>query len=505
MDINKHIIDQRITKIVDDNPSWFSETTDRNKKLSKSFVLLSVSTYLGIELPEAFNLLTEGGNDAGIDALYIGDVSGDEFPVIIFQGKYKFNLEEDSNFPSNSIQKVVDTIRTIFDPTKSVIKNRELASKIAEISSLISDAKIPIIKCLFVNNGLKWNDEGDNHIKNADFPEDQILFEHYNHDDIVHKITNNKPVKATIRLSGASISEDYNFKRVIIGKISVTEIKALFDNNGDNLLQKNVRRYLGLKSKNNVNLAIKETLKNDKRENFYFYNNGITMVCSKFSYSGLQKSDWAVIVEDLQIINGGTVANYQYWYGAVNLQKIIGGLSNSKKYVASVWAKKDETAGNIIDKITFFVTDNTYKQNITVTANLTGGTTWTKYDVTFDIQAYVAAHPTADFSTAFFGIGIITTLDGSNMTNYSGVLLDDFSITEDLTSLNNTFLKGNPFVVTSKGISTNVGGKMDVYSITGAKIISQKIEAGEKVTLPTGFYLMHLTTSEGIYQQKVVM
>jgi len=208
---------------------------------------------------------------------------------------------------------------------------------------------------------------------------------------------------------------------------------------------------------------------------------------------------------NLQIINGGTVANYQYWYGAVNLQKIIGGLSNSKKYVASVWAKKDETAGNVIDKITFFVTDNTYKQNITVTANLTGGTTWTKYDVTFDIQAYVAAHPTADFSTAFFGIGIITTLDGSNMTNYSGVLLDDFSITEDLTSLNNTFLKGNPFVVTSKGISTNVGGKMDVYSITGAKIISQKIEAGEKVTLPTGFYLMHLTTSEGIYQQKVVM
>jgi len=305
MDINKHIIDQRIAKIVEENPNWFSETTDRNKKLSKSFVLLSVSTYLGIELTEAFNLLTEGGNDAGIDALYIGDITGDEFPVILFQGKYKFNLEEDSNFPSNSIQKVVDTIRTIFDPKKTVIKNKELASKIAEISSLISDAKIPIIKCIFVNNGLKWNLEGDNHIKNAEFPEDQIIFEHYNHDDIVHKITNNKPVKATIRLSGVSIAEDYNFKRVIIGKINVTEIKALFDNHGDNLLQKNVRRYLGLKSKNNVNLAIKETLKSNKRENFYFYNNGITMICSRFSYAGLQKTDWTVIVEDLQIINGG--------------------------------------------------------------------------------------------------------------------------------------------------------------------------------------------------------
>jgi len=305
MDINKHIIDQRITKIVDENPNWFSETTDKNKKLSKSFVLLSVSTYLGIELPEAFNLLTEGGNDAGIDALYIGDISGDEFPVIIFQGKYKFDLEVDANFPSNSIQKVTDTIRTIFDPSKSVIKNKELASKIAEISSLISDAKIPIIKSVFTNNGLIWNDEGDNHIRNADFPEDQVLFEHYNHNDIVHKITNNKPVKATIRLSGISIAEDYNFKRVIIGKLNVLEIKSIFDAHGDNLLQKNVRRYLGLKSKNNVNLAIKETLKSDKRENFYFYNNGITMVCSRYNYAGLQKSDWIVNVEDLQIINGG--------------------------------------------------------------------------------------------------------------------------------------------------------------------------------------------------------
>lgn len=305
MDINKHIIDQRIAKIVSENPNWFSDTTDKNKKLSKSFVLLAASTYLGMELTETFNLLTEGGNDAGIDALYIGDITGDEFPVILFQGKYTFDLEKDSNFPANSIQKVIDSIRTIFDPKKTVVKNKALASKIAEIGSLISDAKIPIIKCVFVNNGLKWNKEGDNHIKNADFPNEQITFEHYNHHDIVHKITNNKPVKATLRLSGMSIAEDFNFKRVIIGKISVTEIKALFDHHGDNLLQKNVRRYLGLRGKNNINLDIKETLKGDKRENFYFYNNGITMVCSRFSYAGLQKADWIVNVEDLQIINGG--------------------------------------------------------------------------------------------------------------------------------------------------------------------------------------------------------
>lgn len=305
MNINKHIVSQRIAKIVSENPLWFSNIGESNKKLTKSFVLLAVSTYLGIELTEAINLLTEGGNDAGIDALYIGDISNDEFPVYIFQGKYKFDLDKDANFPANSIQKVIDTIRTIFDTRTTVMMNRELAAKIAEISSLISDAKIPIIKCIFTNNGLSWNAEGDNHINNVNFPQEQVLFEHYDHDDIVHKLTNNKPVKATIRLSGVSVAEDFNYKRVVIGKLNVSEIKTIFDVHGDNLLQKNVRRYLGLKSKNNVNVAIKETLKSEKRENFYFYNNGITMVCSKFTYSALQRMDWIVNVEDLQIINGG--------------------------------------------------------------------------------------------------------------------------------------------------------------------------------------------------------
>lgn len=209
---------------------------------------------------------------------------------------------------------------------------------------------------------------------------------------------------------------------------------------------------------------------------------------------------------NLHITNGGTVSNYQNWYGAVNLQEIVGGLSNTKKYVASVWAKKDETAGNVIDKITFFVTDNTLKQNITTQVTLTGGTTWTKYDVSFDIPTFVAGHPTANFSTAFFGIGITTTLDGSNLTNYSGVLLDDYSLMEDTaTAISNVYLKGNPIIANNEKISTTLNGKLDIYSVAGSKILSKDMESGENVTLASGLYFMQLTTTEGIYRQKIVL
>lgn len=42
-----------------------------------------------------------------------------------------------------------------------------------------------------------------------------------------------------------------------------------------------------------------------QRQNFYFYNNGITVTCSKFRHNDLQRSNWQVRLEGLQIINGG--------------------------------------------------------------------------------------------------------------------------------------------------------------------------------------------------------
>jgi hypothetical protein len=304
MDINKHIVDQRIRKIVADNPDKFASENDDRKKLSKAFVCLSVASYLDIELEEAFSLITEGGNDAGVDAIYIGDVNEYDFSVTIFQGKYAFDLEKENNFPANSIQRVIGSIGAIFDPGKPIEMNDDLMPKVEDIRSLIADGFIPNIKCVFVNNGLKWQQEGDTHITNAGFPESQVRFEYFNHKNIVDSLQSKKGINETLQFAGKSVQEDFNFKRVLVGKINVVELSKLFEKYGDSLLDQNIRKYLGI-STNRVNTAIKDTLLSDKRENFYFYNNGITMTCTKFSYNGLQSDNWIVKVDDLQIINGG--------------------------------------------------------------------------------------------------------------------------------------------------------------------------------------------------------
>lgn len=304
MDINKHIIDQRIKKIILDKPEWFDDINDEIRKISRAFVLLTVSTYLNIELTEANSLLTDGAGDAGIDAIYIGDTSNLELPITIFQGKYKINLDTDSHFPANEVQKLINSVYTIFDVEKSItFFNPSLKAFIEEIRSLIGDGYIPIVKVVLFNNGLKWNKEGEQHLINANFPKDQVEFEHLNHESIVDFIQTSKGIKASIKLHGISIVENFNYKRVLIGKVNVNEIQRLFQDHGDALLEKNIRRYLGL-NRNRVNEAIQETLLSDKKDNFYFKNNGITMICSKFSYNALQEKNWEIFVDNLQIING---------------------------------------------------------------------------------------------------------------------------------------------------------------------------------------------------------
>jgi len=307
MNINASIIDQRITGIVEDHDDWLPSGTDINKKKSAAFVILCMSTCLEISLDEAAELLTEGGNDAGVDGLHIGEVEDGEFLVTLFQGKYKVkDLEGEANFPENGVQKVVDTVQVLFDPYRRVTLNEKIAPKIEEIRSLIRDAYIPNVRVILCNNGAKWNTQSENWITEAkkDYGK-KISFFHFNHDSIVKILQRSKTVDAVLTLNGQVIVEDMNYMRVMVGRVSVQEIHRLFDEHGDRLLERNIRRYLGLHT-NRVNMAIHETLcDSDKSDKFYFYNNGVTVVCDKFDYNAFQKSDYKVQIKNMQVINGG--------------------------------------------------------------------------------------------------------------------------------------------------------------------------------------------------------
>jgi len=305
MDINASIIDQQLTGLLEKHSDWLPQG-DADRQRSAAFVLLCMANCLDIPLEDAVDLLTEGGNDAGVDGLHIGEVEDGEFLVTVFQGKYKIkNLDGSANFPENGVQKAVNTVQVLFNPFRQVILNEKLAPKVEEIRSLIRDAYIPKVRFVLCNNGIQWNSIAQGWIDELkkDFP-DKVEFYHFNHNSIVSILQRTKAVDATIQLSGQLIVEDMNYMRVLLGRVAVQHIAALFEQHGDRLLQRNIRRYLGLHS-NRVNSAIHETLCSDKADKFYFYNNGITIVCDKFDYNAFQKNDHKVQLKNMQIINGG--------------------------------------------------------------------------------------------------------------------------------------------------------------------------------------------------------
>jgi hypothetical protein len=307
MNINAQIIDQRLSSIsnsIRDRAKDELNINDEGRLKSLSFVYLCVKTMLDLDEDPAFECLTEGGHDFGVDALHCSEEHDGEFTISIFQGKYKRELDGTSNFPETGIDKLIQAVRYIFDPESPLHQvNDRLKTQVEDVRSLIRDGYIPQVRLLACNNGIKWNAAAEEAITRAAFG-DQVTWEHVNHDRLVTVIQSPKQVNDTLQLTGKAVVEDLNFSRVIVAKIAVTEVAALIDRHGERLLERNVRRYLGLQG-NRVNEAIRDTLRGADRNNFYFYNNGITLTCDKFTYNALQNVDYQVRVENLQIINGG--------------------------------------------------------------------------------------------------------------------------------------------------------------------------------------------------------
>lgn len=309
MDIAKQIIDQRMNRILEENAELFPGR-DMERNRSKAFLLLGVSAYLNIDIAEAVQYLTDGGYDGGFDAAYLVEAQDSQLNVVLFQSKYSRKLDVDSHFPANAVEKAVNTIKCVFDPSSQIELNAESRKKVDEIRSFILDGAIPYVTFVMLGNGLPWNQDGQNHIDNAFAGQEQVRFEYFSHRDIMRYMNREHPIDTQLAFCGKAVQENFNYKRVILGRVSIMEIYRLMEEFGDGLLEKNIRRYLG---KNIVNEGIEQTLLDvEKRQNFFFFNNGVTMICRNFSFNGLQEQNWIVKTGDLQIINGGQTCRTIY-------------------------------------------------------------------------------------------------------------------------------------------------------------------------------------------------
>jgi hypothetical protein len=235
--INASIVDMQLEGVLKEYPHIFEKTNNNNKKKTLAFVILCIKTSLNLSIEEAEELVTSDGNEFGVDGLHVTEVENGEFTVTIFQSKYKINdLSGESNFPENGVKAAITTVQAIFAPYKEITLNDKLLPRIEEIRSLVREGFIPNVRFILCNNGASWTDAAQQHINNAKLPKDQVCFSHFNHNNIIEVLRKRKKINDTITLKGKAIIENFNYKRVLVGKIPVTQIATLFNRHNDLLL-----------------------------------------------------------------------------------------------------------------------------------------------------------------------------------------------------------------------------------------------------------------------------
>lgn len=313
MSIATQVIDQQVSGIVTGQEDAFTNELglgpDEGRRRATAFLFLIARTMFDLDDDETLDGIVDGGNDFGIDALYFNPPDQGEIRVALIQGKYRADLRGDAAFPENAIVKMIDAVRTLFDPAQAVTTNERLRKRLEDVRSFVAEGAIPQVTAVAANNGTKWTEQAQQRIDNtAGEFSGQVEWRHVGSEDLFAMLQARKSIDTELQLAGQALVEDYDYRRVLMGRMSVAELARLTDEYDNRLFERNIRRYLGL-ARNRVNEAVANTLRQpDQRPNFYFYNNGITIICSQFRYNALQRENWRVRVSDLQIVNGGQTA-----------------------------------------------------------------------------------------------------------------------------------------------------------------------------------------------------
>jgi hypothetical protein len=99
-------------------------------------------------------------------------------------------------------------------------------------------------------------------------------------------------------VDGKHFEYEADFGEALVGTVPATELVRIYQKYEDKLFDRNVRLFLGAK-KGSINAGIAETIRTLDKSNFWAYNNGLTLVCSKFTATSN-----SVQVHDFCIVNG---------------------------------------------------------------------------------------------------------------------------------------------------------------------------------------------------------
>jgi hypothetical protein len=266
----------------------------------------------------------DGGNDRGIDLFLVDD----ERAIVVIGQTKNLKRAEKSPKPAD-LALLFDTLSELAEPQELLDAGRQ---DLADAAAALADAKAQgySVQLHFVYPGAANEDldraarrfNRQNNSENVSVTivrlDDLELIE----EDYVGSTS--RVEKGTIHLLPDSYHEqDGPYGKALVATITGKSLKELYVAHRERLFDQNVRLFLGTR-KGTVNAGIRDTLTDpNDRDNFWAYNNGITIVARTFD---LDESDNSVELTDFSVVNGcqTTVSLGEATDKATNRTAVIG-------------------------------------------------------------------------------------------------------------------------------------------------------------------------------------
>ncbi|MBU4475032.1 MAG: AIPR family protein [Pseudodesulfovibrio sp.] len=265
------------------------------------------------------------GHDRGIDAIYIDDNSA---PPIVHLLNFKYTSKFDnllSHYPSREIDKVLSFFHDLMSEGMDSFENANsaLRDKINDIWKLM-DSDTPSFRIHFCSNSYNAFEESEKkRIDSKICNYSNTSVEYHLMPDLVEIMTH----KSKTIISGKIKAIDKKFFeksegdiRALILEVDAKDLlRIVCDDEGlrndaaledyevlktrkilEEAFEDNVRVYLTQRSK--INKNIRKTALSESSHRFFYFNNGITITCRKFSYPNYRAP--IVTLEDAQVVNG---------------------------------------------------------------------------------------------------------------------------------------------------------------------------------------------------------
>lgn len=279
-------------------------STEENLEKGKAFIIWTLEQYYNLPREEAVDAMTDSSGDKRIDAFI---ETGDS--VKILQCKlYSDDKKEVGEKEISVFKGCLDWLRQPEELQQlNVPKLYDCALTFVEKWNEGATVELHY----FALGGFSDGAIRERRVFNNSDNRDRVQMYFHNIDDILNLYQANlqsvnplskETITLTVSRGQCFIRQDGGFPALIMS-MKGKELASLYARYGDRLFERNIRLFKGIR-KGSINAKIIDTvLEQSDRKKFWYYNNGISFVCSDFNLDD-PDNPTKVSVSGPQVING---------------------------------------------------------------------------------------------------------------------------------------------------------------------------------------------------------